>query len=101
MLYNNMTKDTAALLRQWAETYNDRQYFQEDPIIFPSRFAELMRSGRCGLKDVEISAIFAAHFAWGRRSMIVRDCSRLFDEMSWKPYDYVMRGSWRLSLIHI
>ena len=27
--------------------------------------------------------------------MIVRDCGRLFDEMGWKPYDYVMRGGWR------
>ena len=27
--------------------------------------------------------------------MIVRDCGRLFDEMSWKPYDYVMKGEWR------
>lgn len=27
--------------------------------------------------------------------MIVRDCVRLFDEMDWKPYDYVMRGNWR------
>ena len=27
--------------------------------------------------------------------MIVRDCNRLFDEMSWKPYDYVMRGEYR------
>ena len=47
------------------------------------------------MKDVEVSAIFAAHFAWGRRAMIVRDCGRLFDEMDWKPYDYVMRGNWR------
>jgi hypothetical protein len=27
--------------------------------------------------------------------MIVRDCGRLFDEMSNKPYDYVMKGNWR------
>ncbi len=42
-----------------------------------------------------MAAIFAAHFAWGRRAMIVRDCGRLFDEMGWKPYDYVMRSGWR------
>ncbi|MBQ4168315.1 MAG: DUF2400 domain-containing protein, partial [Bacteroidales bacterium] len=48
-----------------------------------------------GLKDIEIAAVFAAHFAWGRRSMIVRDCNRLFDEMEWRPYDYVMKGCWR------
>ena len=69
-----MTKETAALLKQWAETYNDRQYFQEDPIIFPTRFAELMRSGRCDLKDVEVSAIFAAHFACAIARMVCIWC---------------------------
>ena len=27
--------------------------------------------------------------------MIVRDCNRMFDEMSWKPYEYVMSGDYR------
>lgn len=76
----------------WAERYNDPVYFQEDPIAFPRRFAQMMQAGKCGLKDVEIAAVFAAHFAWGRRAMIVRDCGRLFDIMDWKPYDFVMRG---------
>ncbi len=83
------------LLVEWAETYNDPKYFVEDPISFPRRFSELEKAGKCSVKDVEVAAVFAAHFAWGRRAMIVRDCGRLFDEMSWKPYDYVMRGDWR------
>ena len=78
-------------LRQWADTYNNPVYFREDPIAFPREFA----SRGAGLKDIEIAAVFAAHFAWGRRSMIVRDCNRLFDEMGWRPYDYVMKGCWR------
>ena len=78
-------------LRQWADTYNNPEYFREDPIAFPREFA----SRGAGLKDIEIAAVFAAHFAWGRRSMIVRDCNRLFDEMEWRPYDYVMKGCWR------
>lgn len=90
-----MTDETVTLLRGWAEKYNDACYFQEDPIIFPKRFVSMLSSGRSCLADVEIAAVFAAHFAWGRRSMIVRDCHRLFDEMDWKPYDYVMRGQWR------
>lgn len=90
-----MDNNTSAILKEWAEKYNDEQYFREDPIIFPKRFAEMMRSGKCGLKDIEIAAVFAAHFAWGRRAMIVRDCGRLFDHMDWKPYDYVMKGEWR------
>lgn len=82
-------------LLEWAETYNDPQYFQDDPILFPTRFAELAKVGKCSLKDVEVAAVFASHLAWGRRGMILRDCGRLFDEMDWMPYDYVMRGRWR------
>ena len=27
--------------------------------------------------------------------MIVRDCDRMFEEMNWRPYDYVMNGEYR------
>lgn len=90
-----MDKTTVELLRSWAETYNDPAYFREDPIAFPARFAEMEKRGTRCLKDIETAAVFASHFAWGRRAMIVRDCTRLFDHMDWKPYDYVMKGEWR------
>ena len=90
-----MEDNVRKLLVEWAETYNDPKYFQEDPIAFPRRFAEMVRAGKASVKDVEVAAVFAAHFAWGRRAMIVRDCGRLFDEMSWRPYEYVMGGDWR------
>ena len=90
-----MEDNVKRLLIEWAETYNDPKYFQEDPIAFPRQFAELAKRGERSVRDVEVAAVFSAHFAWGRRAMIVRDCGRLFDEMSWKPYDYVMRGEWR------
>ena len=79
----------------WAEEYNDPKYFQEDPIIFPTGFARRLENGEATLADVEISALLAAHLAWGRRAMIVRDCGRMLDEMSWKPYEYVMNGEYR------
>ena len=79
----------------WAHEYNDPKYFQEDPIIFPTRFAQMYRTGEACLADVEISALLASHLAWGRRSMIVRDCGRMLDEMGWKPYEYVMNGEFR------
>lgn len=82
-------------LIEWAEEYNDPKYFQEDPIIFPTAMAEKYRKGECSVADVEIAALIAAHLAWGRRAMIVRDCTRAMDEMSWKPYDYVMSGDYR------
>ena len=90
-----MDEGIARQLRDWAAEYNDPAYFTEDPIAFPTRFARWMGEGRACLQDVEVAAIFAAHFAWGRRAMIVRDCERLFDEMQWRPFDYVMAGDWR------
>ena len=86
-----MTEEVRSQLIDWAETYNDPAYFVEDPIAFPREFVARGAS----LQDVEIAAIFAAHLAWGRRAMIVRDCQRLFDEMDWRPYDYIMAHSYR------
>ena len=79
----------------WAEEYNDRKYFTEDPIIFPRHFAEKHSVGEASLADIEISALLTAHLAWGRRAMIVRDSNRMLDEMCWRPYDYVMNGEYR------
>lgn len=84
-------------LIDWAHKYNDPVYFQTDPIAFPKEF---LSKGSC-LQDIEIAAIFAAHFAWGRRSMIVRDCERFFDFVEWKPYDYVMSGEYRNDSVSI
>lgn len=86
-----MTPQVKEQLEEWAETYNDPMYFETDPIAFPRKFVSMGAS----LKDVEIAAVFAALFAWGRRTMIFRDCERLFDFMEWKPYDYVTSGCWR------
>ncbi len=90
-----MDGDTKKQLTEWAETYNDPRYFAEDPVIFPARLAAELATGDKTLADVEIAALFSAHLAWGRRAMIVRDCTRLFDEMDWRPYDYVMAGDYR------
>ena len=79
----------------WAEEYNDPKYFQEDPIIFPTRFAQMHGEGKASVADVEIAALLSSQLAWGRRAMIVRDCDRMFEEMAWRPYDYVMYGEYR------
>lgn len=86
-----MLPQTRQLLIDRAERFNDPVWFAEDPIAFPRQILE--RGG--SLQDIEIAAVFAAHFAWGRRAMIVRDCTRLMDEMQWRPSDYVMAGEWR------
>ena len=90
-----MDKHLKEKLIGWAHEYNNPQYFQEDPIIFPTEFARRRKAGNANLADIEIAGILSSHLAWGRRSMIVRDCNRMFDQMQWKPYDYVMRGNYR------
>ena len=89
---DNSVKET---LIGWAHQYNDPKYFQEDPIAFPRIFAGRYACSEASLADVEIAAVLSAHLAWGRRAMIVRDCGRMFDEMCWKPYDYIMNGEYR------
>ena len=90
-----MDQSAKETLIGWAQEYNDPKYFTEDPIIFPKHFAEKYALSEASLADVEISALLAAHLAWGRRAMIVRDCGRMLDEMNWRPYDYVMNGEYR------
>lgn len=90
-----MEKDIKERLIEWADEYNDPKYFREDPIIFPTEFARRHAEGKASVADIEIAALLSAHLAWGRRAMIVRDCGRLFDEMEWRPYDYVMSGAYR------
>lgn len=86
-----MDRKTEHILIERAARYNDPVYFTEDPVAFPREMAARGASRQ----DIEIAAIFSSHLAWGRRSMIVRDCTRLFDHMEWRPYDYVMAGDWR------
>ncbi len=82
-------------IKKLADKYNHPKYFETDPIIFPRHFASLYYKGKVGLQDIEISALLCAHIAWGRREMIVKNCSRLMDEMQWEPYNYVMKGIYR------
>ncbi len=112
-------KEKIEQLKRLSEEYNDERYFRGDPIIFPKFFLRLMEgyreksneewfadlletSNACNrsdyeftLKDVEIAGIIAAHLAWGRRDMILRDCKRAFDQMKWQPYKYVMEGNYK------
>lgn len=100
-----MREEIRRQIIDWADKYNDPVYFAQDPISFVWHFAgpdcptkqadSPSGASKYKLMDVEIAAVFASHFAWGRRDMIVRDCGRLFDQMQWRPYEYVMSGEWR------
>ncbi|MEG0519463.1 MAG: DUF2400 family protein [Bacteroidales bacterium] len=94
-------------IKHLAHEYNQEQFFTGDPIIFPKHFAKLYKGENgiftqehcccknVALQDVEIAGIIAAHLAWGRRDMILRDTQRAMDEMKWQPFKYVMAGNYR------
>lgn len=97
----------ANIIRELAQEYNREEFFTGDPIIFPKHFARLYRGetglfaeNRCcpreiTLPDIEIAGILAAHLAWGRREMIVRNIGKMLDEMEWQPLQYVMSGRYK------
>lgn len=80
-----LNQQTIDLLNEKYEKYNNIQFIQNDPISIPHRFS---------LKqDIEISAFFAATFAWGQRPTIINKSSELMRRMDNSPYDFVLNSS--------
>lgn len=78
MTYNDLKE----LLDSESQRINHPDFVAEDPVQFPRRFSEK--------RDIEIASLLASTIAWGKRSMICRDATRMFDLMDNQPYNYVM-----------
>lgn len=74
--------DIAELLEREAARINNPAFIAADPVQFPRQFS--------ALPDIEITALLAAHLAWGNRKMICRDCRRLLDLMHDSPAQFVL-----------
>jgi uncharacterized protein (TIGR02757 family) len=72
---------TLRLLEERYKHYNQPAFIANDPIQIPHRF-----SARA---DVEISALFAALLAWGRRPTIISKVTELLARMDDAPYQFV------------
>ena len=72
----------AELLDSEARRINSPEFIALDPVQFPRQFSRL--------QDIEIAALLASTIAWGNRTMICRNCSRMFALMDWMPYRYIM-----------
>jgi uncharacterized protein (TIGR02757 family) len=70
-----------ALLDDRARHYEQPAFIGPDPISIPHRFS---RRG-----DIEISALFAAVLAWGRRPTILAKCHELLARMDNAPFEFV------------
>src|SRR5689334_159394 len=61
--------------------YDQPAFILADPISIPHRFT--LR------QDVEISGLFAALLAWGRRPTIISKCLELMRRMDDAPYQFI------------
>lgn len=62
--------------------YNQLSFIPLDPVSVPHKFSKK--------QDIEISAFFAATFAWGNRTTIINKCSELMAVMDNSPYDFIV-----------
>lgn len=68
-------------LDQYLESYYTDAFVKDDPLSIPKRFKKL--------QDIEISAFFAAMFAWGQRITIINKTNELLNLMDDAPYDFI------------
>ena len=65
--------------------YNTPSFIADDPISIPHQFH---------LKqDIEIAGFFAAVFAWGNRTTIIRKTAALMQLMGNEPYQFCMKSN--------
>ncbi len=74
-----------AFFEQKVAAYNRPDFIAADPIAVPHCFSKK--------QDIEISAFFAAIFAWGNRTTILAKANELMARMDHSPYDFVLHHS--------
>lgn len=62
--------------------YNKPAFITADPICIPHCFSKK--------QDIEIAGFFAATLAWGRRSTIIANTSRIMHWMDDAPHDFIL-----------
>ena len=74
--------DIKEFLDEKVNQYNSLAFIDSDPISIPHRF---------NLKeDIEISGFLASTIAWGNRTMIIKNASKLIGLMGNSPYDFIL-----------
>lgn len=76
-----MPKQLQNFLNSKVEQYNTPAFIKDDPICIPHLFTKR--------QDIEIAGLFAAVFAWGNRTIIIKKCKELLQRMDNAPYDFV------------
>lgn len=65
------------------DQYNQPSFIQDDPISVPHLFTKK--------QDIEIAGFFAAIFAWGNRTTIIRKAKELMELMDMQPHAFCLQ----------
>lgn len=79
---NKVLKD---FLEKKVVLYNQPSFITSDPVCIPHRFNKK--------QDIEIAGFFAAVFAWGNRTTIIRKSILLMNLMDDSPYQFIKEHS--------
>lgn len=80
-----MSEQLKDFLDSKVQQYNTPAFVKDDPISIPHLFTKN--------QDIEISALFAAVFAWGNRTIIIKKGKELLQRMDDAPFDFVQHHS--------
>lgn len=73
-----------SFLDEKAELYNTPDFIGTDPIQVPHGFTESA--------DIEIAAFLTATLAWGQKSTIIRNATRLMSWMPGGPHEFILNA---------
>jgi uncharacterized protein (TIGR02757 family) len=77
-----ISKALKIFLDKKVDTYNQPSFIHDDPVSIPHLFSKK--------QDIEIAGLFAAVFAWGNRTTIIRKSKELMGLMDMQPYEFCL-----------
>lgn len=77
-----MITDLKGFLDEWVSKINQPAYIETDPVQFPLKYSRL--------PDREVAAFLTATITWGKRQMILKSASKMFEKMGASPFDFIM-----------
>lgn len=80
-----MTKSFIEFLNKKVDQYNQPSFIKDDPICIPHLFTKQA--------DQEIAGFFAATFAWGNRTTIIKKSKELMQLMHMQPHEFCLNHS--------
>jgi uncharacterized protein (TIGR02757 family) len=80
-----MQKSLINFFNEKVQQYNQSSFIKNDPICIPHLFTKK--------QDIEISAFFAAIFAWGNRTTIINKSKELMQLMDMQPHQFCLGAS--------